>query len=188
MDALEIIPPGNRPRWGCIVSALAVLGYLVFVLLHPTTGCFIPKERLQAMTNMKGLEIALSGFQTEYKVSLSNKLGFKENKEHLVDETVLKPLMAADPELNPKKIRFYDPPVGKKGKSGFWRDEGGGQQIQLRDPWGGLYRVRSDSDGDGKIGNPEDPTGEGIFSGVILYSAGPDQDFDTWKDNVTSWK
>lgn len=77
------------------------------------------------------------------------------------------------------------PPVWNKGKGGLLRDDGGGQQMQLRDPWGG-YRIRSDSDGGGKIVNPEEPAGERITSGVILYSAGPDQDFGTWEDNVTS--
>lgn len=190
MDALEIIPPGNRPRWGCIVSAVLVLGLLAWFSIP--TGSHTPRkwdaERLQAKTAMKGLEIALAGFQTEYNVPITNKLGFKESEDHPVDEVLLRPLMAAESELNPRKIRFYDPPESKKGKNGLWRDPSGSPRIQLRDPWGGLYRIRIDSDGDGKIVNPEDPAGERISSGVITYSAGPDQDFDTWKDNVTSWK
>ncbi|WP_050028180.1 hypothetical protein [Verrucomicrobium sp. BvORR034] len=191
MDATEVIPPGNRPRWGCVASAVLVLGFGVFILLHPTTNCGPTKggaQRLQAQTAMKGLYIALAGFQAEYEVSLTGRLGFKENEDHLADEVLLRPLIDAKSELNPRKTRFYDPPEGKKGKNGLWRAPADGQQMQLRDPWGGPYRIRSDSDGDGKIVNPEDPAGERIFSSVILYSAGPDQDFDTWKDNVTSWK
>ncbi len=118
----------------------------------------IEAERLQAKTAIKGLEIALAGFQTEYNVPITNRLGFKESKNHPVDEVLLRPLMAVESELNPRKIRFYDPPESKKGKHGLWRDPSGGPQIQMRDPWGGPFRVRSDSDGDGKISNPEAPT------------------------------
>ena len=187
MDALEVIPQGNRPRWGCIVSAVLVLSFLAFISF-PTNSCPpISGVVLQARTTMKGLYIALAGFEAEYEVPLTTKLGFKEEETRIVDEAILLPLMAGDAELNPNKIRFFDPPEAKKGKNGLWRNEGGGPQMQMRDSWGGPYRIRCDSNGDGKIADPENPAGEPISSVAILYSAGPDQDFDTWKDNVKSW-
>jgi hypothetical protein len=44
-----------------------------------------------------------------------------------------------------------------------------------------------DYDGDGKIADPVHP-GATIAASVIVYSAGPDRDYHTWKDNEKSWE
>jgi hypothetical protein len=44
-----------------------------------------------------------------------------------------------------------------------------------------------DYNGDGAIADPEHP-GVKLSESILIYSAGRDLDFSTWKDNVTSWK
>ena len=72
--------------------------------------------------------------------------------------------------------------VGSRILHGLWRSEDG---IALYDPWGGLYLVRLDGDGDGFVADPEH--GGRLAQMVIIWSAGRDGDPNTWKDNVKSW-
>lgn len=85
------------------------MGILAFISLPARSDEPIRGDVLQARMTVKGLDVALAGFETEYEVPLPSKLGFKEEETHIVDETILKPLMVADAELNPKKIRFHAP-------------------------------------------------------------------------------
>jgi prepilin-type N-terminal cleavage/methylation domain-containing protein len=67
-----------------------------------------------------------------------------------------------------------------------------GETLELVDPWGTPYKVTLDLNADGLILNPnEEEQNEGtreLHKSVIVYSAGKDRDFSTWKDNVTSWR
>ena len=57
------------------------------------------------------------------------------------------------------------------------------------DPFGGVYWILFDSDGDGRVRDPADQGGEAwLEREVLVFSAGPDGDPNTWKDNVRSWK
>ncbi len=53
---------------------------------------------------------------------------------------------------------------------------------------GNHYRVALDLDGDGQITNV-DPRIESkqLPEAILIWSAGPDGDFDTWKDNLKTW-
>lgn len=90
---------------------------------------------------------------------------------------------------NPRGIAFYTDKAAKPMGDGRFRkgitldDSGGGE---LWDPWGNHYRVRLDTNGDGKIENPENP-GKHLPKTIAVWSAGPDGDFETWKDNVKTW-
>jgi hypothetical protein len=63
-------------------------------------------------------------------------------------------------------------------------------EFGLYDPWGQTYQVVLDTDYDEQIENPEPGLkGEEMLkSSFIVWSAGPDGDFDTWEDNICSWK
>ena len=80
-------------------------------------------------------------------------------------------------------------------KAASWKDgkaRGGlleeGDAVGLVDPWGAVYRVRYDADGDGSVENPQrDSPEKRLRKSVIAWSAGKDGDHDTWEDNVSSW-
>jgi len=104
-------------------------------------------------------------------------------------------LLAADQQAgaggrNRRHIPFYSGSIAKPMADGRYRrgvsvlGKGGG--YELWDPWGQLYRVRFDSDGDGRIEAPDAP-GTFLSETIAVWSAGPDGDFDTWDDNMKSW-
>jgi prepilin-type N-terminal cleavage/methylation domain-containing protein len=63
------------------------------------------------------------------------------------------------------------------------------------DPWGNVYQVRFDFDGDGTIPSPfETSTSVVVNASVLVWSAGPDKQSDTGgastgvnRDNLRSW-
>lgn len=90
---------------------------------------------------------------------------------------------------NPRGIAFYTDraarPMGDgRFRNGITLDESGAGE--LWDPWGNHYRVRFDSNGDGKVDNPAAPV-KPLLETIAVWSAGPDGDFETWEDNVKSW-
>lgn len=132
---------------------------------------------------IKGLEVALKGYETEYGKHLPDRLEFEEDQEYLVDGAIIKVLLALDVALNPRKIRFFDPPQTATGRDGVWTDQSGA--LQLRDSWGGTYRIRFDADNDGLISLPG--LTAPVTAPIAIYSPGPDGDLKTWADNITSW-
>lgn len=75
--------------------------------------------------------------------------------------------------LNPRKVVFVASPEGASG-----------DPVTL-DPWGRPYFVRMDTNSDNMV---EDPSRPGTLNlSVLVWSAGPDGDAETWEDNVTSW-
>lgn len=160
----------------------------IFVMLGiPTGGGRSDPNRgmrLQAKSTMKGVEIALLGFKTEYR-KLPSIPTHTETEPTLTEGDWLIDLMGSKTGSNLRGIVFYEPPTAKKGKNGFVQEEG--KPPRLLDLWGGPYRAHFDIDGDGTIPNPEKPT-DTVNSHVILWSAGPDGNPTTWEDNVKSWK
>lgn len=66
------------------------------------------------------------------------------------------------------------------------RSEESGEVVPtIIDVWGRAFFIRMDTDGDGEV---EDPSGPGrLARKVLVWSAGPDGDAETWEDNVVSW-
>jgi hypothetical protein len=65
----------------------------------------------------------------------------------------------------------------------------GKESTALVDPWGNYYAIALDLDGNETLDNPR-PKAEPahIYQRVLVWSAGPDGDFATWEDNITSWE
>lgn len=96
-------------------------------------------------------------------------------------------LLGQDRALNPKDVKFIDFPNAVDHKNGLWQD---GAEWVLSDRWGEPYYIVLDTNGDGKIANPEfgaEHPPEALPLKVLIYSSGPDRDPKTWKDNVCSW-
>lgn len=153
-------------------------------------GYLFKKARtLQAKTAIKGLEIAMAGYDVEYHgtvgKSLGDKVALTEGRDSLAEGDLLATLMSLSTTHNPRKVRFYDPPAAKGQVNGAWFDATGA--MHLSDPWGAPYRVRADLNRDGVIPDPAIP-GATVPAHYLIFSAGPDGDPSTWKDNVASWK
>lgn len=185
-------PPSKSAFIRVVILFLVVLSIVAgFFTLRATREATVTKaQRLQSRVSMKSLEIAMKGYDTEYgefngPATFGPRMGYSENADSVVEGRALRVLFGEDPELNSRKVRFFDPPSAKEKKLGIWQDESG--SWHFADPWGHPYRVRVDANADGTIPDPEKPGGS-LAGKYHFYSAGPDGDPTTWNDNVTSWK
>lgn len=106
----------------------------------------------------------------EYPVELSTS----EDADVLAEGAFLRELLNYSPDS------FYE----AKQREGKWVrglvDDP--EEPRLLDPWGNVFSIRIDSDGDGVVlvGDRALKTDHGIFA----WSPGPDSDPDTWEDNA----
>lgn len=144
-----------------------------------------PAAVMLAKAHMIGLAIAIRGFQKEY------------GELPAVAALEIDPIASGGEIIsmlyggNHRKINFWEPPRPQpNGGGGAIKNLAGAWE--LRDPWGHLYRIHLDKDGDGEIPNPAagsvNVEAKMTQGPVLIYSAGPDGDFASWNDNVCSWK
>lgn len=189
LDAPEVVPsPSRFPRGcGCLLAVAAVIAVSTLLPWCGTTPVVGHRRDspIRLKSAFKGLEIALKGFEIEYNKDLLIILGKPSSQDFEVGSDILAGLTADDQTLNPRKVKFYDPPAARNQKDGMWKDETG--YLQLRDYWGNLFILRFDANQEGRVGDPEKP-GEFVEGRYLFYTAGPDRDPATWKDNITSWR
>jgi hypothetical protein len=104
------------------------------------------------------------------------------------DEQLIGALLATDPLMNPKRIRFL-PDLKDATATGINGLKVSDDAATIVDPWGEEYHVIFDADYNGEIPNPNpsDPA-KILYQKVLIFSSGPDKDPSTWEDNVTSWQ
>ncbi len=173
---------------------LIVAGILTGLLLPPVAPGVLRKvEPAHAENTAFNLKNAITAFHTEYHdyPLLAPAKDITIDSGHALMDILLgaKPHKVPDGR-NPQGIAFYTDRAANRMGGGRYRkgltyhpDDGTGA---LWDPWGNHYRVRLDTDSDKQIENPEAP-GTFLPETIAVWSAGPDGDFDTWKDNVKSW-
>lgn len=173
---------------------LVVIGIIALLatIAVPAGNAVLQKARgLQAKTTMKGVEIAVNAYKTEYG-RLPLAAGNSGEVEYALGPNVqggdgdqlLGALMAqsAYSAQNPRQIKFYDPPTGKGNKNGYVDNVG------LVDPWGNGFVLIINYDHENTpIANPYNEDPENLNGATILYSYGPDRNFGT-KDDIKSWQ
>lgn len=198
---MKFLQSNLRNRGGfTLIELLVVISIIALLATMGVAGgqIVIKKARaLQAQSVMKGLEIAIKGYKTEYlRLPTSQSTAITEDNEayDTTDESgrgLINVLLATEPTRNPRLIKFWEPPAMKASGAGYSPEEG------LRDPWGKLgFKIVLDYSSDGKIANPYIGNGEPeqIASDVILYCGGANMQFDessegTKKnDDVKSWQ
>ncbi len=144
--------------------------------------------------SMLNLQAAMRDYLMEYHVwpedlALANA--------DIVPVKVRGPMLDALLGDNLRGIKFMDPPEAKPGRSpGLVMEQG---VPAMHDSWGTCYYLMLDMNRDGQVKNPEHlsgavpspkakPLNEFLPMLKALFSAGPDQDPNTWKDNITSWR
>ncbi|MES2597558.1 MAG: hypothetical protein V4662_19580 [Verrucomicrobiota bacterium] len=94
--------------------------------------------------------------------------------------------------------KFLDYWLAKNGTVNGFIDSSSPTEVRIVDYWGEEFYLVIDTNNDGGVANPEDVSNRGWFTRrevpsiiprtVIVYSAGPDRDPQTWYDNVCSWR
>lgn len=170
-----------------LLVVIAILGILMGLML-PAGGAMISKaKRATAKGDAQVVVTALMRYRAEYNAWPEMAKG--KYKDHFTDEKFLElmvPAAGGKPHAdNLKRIRFLE---GGKGAVGGKE----GEERGFRDPWGKTYQYLVNE-------TPKDTMGLGPYAGsdykgpgdirttVLVWSAGPDGDYLTWKDNVASW-
>lgn len=177
-----------------IILAVLFIGVAVTAFIHPDSPLtLVRKKKGSSQATLMGLELAIKAHRTEYFPSITlAELWESEQKAIPSKGELLKVLMAENDRLNPRKLPFYEPPALKGRFSREPRtlvNEQG--ELCLVDSHGNLLLLLMDMNGDGVIHNPNPGAREEereIHAPFIIYSAGPDGDYSTWKDNLRSWE
>lgn len=180
-DGHPLITPAGF-NWGC---ALALSPILLMVAVMALISLFPRTHKLQTKTMLKGIEIALKGYQTEYNRCLLEEMQLPGDQNLVFEGEILSALMAESTQYNPRRVRFFDPPVARRKRGGAWRDESG--TWRYRDDMGNPAMIRYDADGDDMIADPDDGNIK-LQARYILFTAGMDRDLGTSRDNLKSWR
>ncbi len=176
-----------------LVVLLALL--LFMVVLFSITG--LPHHHFEvnnrAETTAHNLKNSISAYFTEYRrYPFENKDSDTTlDSSHALMDILLGSDKEKEPDkMNPRGIAFFTDraakPMGNdRFRSGVTLDADGSGE--LWDPWGNYYRVRFDSNYDNQVENPEVP-GTSLPECILIWSAGEDGKFETWKDNVRTWE
>ena len=178
--------------WGLVIAVVALL--LISLVFTGASCGPIPADKINTQNTAYNLKTAIRAFHTEYK---RYPLGGKNTSSDVggdSGEVLMNVLLGfegtTNESLNPRKIVFYSDQKAKKKwripyTSGIEYSKAG-HSAKLWDPWGNLYQIKLDTDGDKRIANPSDPSQQ-IPASIIVWSAGKDGGFSTWKDNVKTW-
>lgn len=176
---------------------ISILVVVALILLF-AVGSIIPGDaltrakRTNAEVAAQNLKRAISAYRTEYHeyplLDPANDLTVDSGHD-LMDILLGSDKQKGLDGRNPRGIAFYTDRAAKPYRDGRFRfgitldDRGAGE---LWDSWGNHYRIRFDTNGDGRVENPETP-GTHLPESIAVWSAGPDGEFETWDDNVKSW-
>lgn len=179
-------------RWITAIL-LAPFGLLFASLLVPVRCGKIPvnNDLAHAENTAYNLKHAISAYFTEYREYpvLDPGQDITLDSDHRLMDILMGTEKVTATKRNPRNIAFFTGRVAKPMRGGGYRsglsldEQSSGE---LWDTWGKHYRIRFDTDGDNRIENPEAP-GTLLPESIIVWSAGRDGNFDTWKDNVKTW-
>lgn len=174
-----------------IISVVLFFGALLLPAIP--SGALRRAEATHAGNTAFQLKNAISAYYTEYRVYPA-KLVSEGDVELSSNHELMDILLGSEKEgertgLNPRRIAFFTgkqaKPLGNgKYRKGIVLNEGG--TGELFDPWGNHYRVRLDTNLDNQVVAPSG-TETAVEESILIWSAGKDGDFDTWRDNVYTW-
>ena len=187
------------PTWAIVLIVvglvglvgIAVLGILAAGVFAGAKGAIRHTQSLQTCNIAVSLSQAMAGYRDEYG-HFPFPGGLK--KEDLQSNEALIAILAGkDAALNPKRINFIAGIPQAKGNPPAGGLSWVGNQGTVRDPWGNLFEIRVDHDGDDEITDPEG--GSYLPMRVAVISKGEDgmltgtnrQGKDAKKDNCKSW-
>jgi prepilin-type N-terminal cleavage/methylation domain-containing protein len=195
--------PRSAPvRGGFTLIELLVVIAIIAVLVTGAFGAYLfvmDRVRLaEAQSTARTVTAAVENFEKDYDrlpEPTSATARTDSDSDTSAAEGLLPILLGQDKTQNPRAINFLGDLKDATVRSNNLKVDGlvrDGETVELVDPWGTTYKVRLDLDSNGKVANPDsnefDNGKEEIYRRVIVWSAGKDKDFSTWKDNPASWK
>ena len=176
-----------------VLAAIAISVILAALIVNMLPDALmINPVTTKAENTAQNLKNAISAYFTEnrkYPAFDSTHDTDLNTDFHLMDLLVGADYTLKDRHISPRRIAYYSGREAKQGederyRSGISKTPDG--RSELWDPWGNHYRVRLDTNHDNQVA---DPTGGDapVLESVLIWSAGPDGNFATWKDNLKTW-
>ncbi|MEM7146674.1 MAG: hypothetical protein AAF591_16175 [Verrucomicrobiota bacterium] len=163
-----------------VIGVFIIIGFLAY-LSWPKYHIPDNHREVAAKNDALGLVNAIKAFHTEYGHYPAEYTA--EDTELQSTAHLMRILLAEEPDdtkkLNRRDIHYFSADKAKEGRGGITPED------DFHDPWGSPYQVIIDTNFDSQITNPE--TGEPMRSEVEAYSPGPDQNPNTWEDNIKTW-
>ena len=212
MKILSTLPRARKAAF-TLIELLVVIS-IIAVLAAASVGGYgkiVEGVRKKEATIISiALANGVEQFYSDYNrlpKSVSSSAGEDAETSSESSEEVIKVLIGKEGESeklqNPRNTNYLEglkqakpAPKGKKavaGGSSKWvnglADEDG--EYSVVDGWGNYYKMKLDSDYDGKIDNPNiKAVADGVkdvIKRVIVWSPGKDGKEETWEDNVMSF-
>lgn len=161
-----------------LLVVIAILGILMAMMV-PAAGLIMNQmKKAQARSDAGIVVSVMMKYWMEY--GRWPDLSEDATTKRWVD-LMAPPPGAARTKDNFHLITFFEAGGGALAKEGSYAGA-------FVDPWGKPFRYALDRSGGGDVANPNSDKGGRLTGRAHCWSAGPDGDFDTWKDNVASWE
>ncbi|MEM9480254.1 MAG: prepilin-type N-terminal cleavage/methylation domain-containing protein [Verrucomicrobiota bacterium] len=142
-----------------VIAILAAISYTAMSSAINSTNRVIAKSDTASLTN------AITAYKLEYHVMPLENAGRGESVQTESDAEIMRILVGADPDLNPRGHRFMNVKLAKNDRKGL--DQSG----NYLDPWGERYGVGIDSNANGVVRNPASESGT-LREEAIAWSYG----------------
>ena len=160
-----------------LLVVIAILGVLMAMMV-PAASYIVKRAKTSTARTDAGIVVSvMMKYRAEYNRWPE---AYKDEGGGITDKDWVA-LMAPQPGTpslaNPKRVQFFEAGGGALNEEGAFAD-----------PWGNAYQFIFDKTGAGELQSPNEESGEIIRGSVAAWSAGPDGNFETWDDNVSSWE
>ena len=172
-----------------LLVVLAILGILMAMMI-PAAGLVMKQmAKARAQSDAGIVATVLLKYQAEYNRWPDVYKSVGEGKTDKIWVDMMAPAPENwDKENNFKRIAFFEPGGGALAPA---KNPNGTANLQAGafvDPWGEPFMFQLDVAGTGEKPNPDQNEGGTVRARVLAWSAGPDNDFTTWEDNVKGWE
>lgn len=178
-----------------LLVVVGIIGILASLAVPAATGVMKKAKKVRTLSSLKDIQLGVKNYQVEYNRYPARSGSTSEEPIKLTEgNTLVAVLLGQNKDnLNPREIKYIDPPIGKGGAGGLTGSEG---SYGLIDFYGSPYEVIMDLNYDNKIRNPDISNEDSSVSqgappnlpiGVGVYSLGEDKKINT-KDDVVSWR
>lgn len=183
-------------KWKRFVIVVIWIAFALIIILSivfpAVTGSTAHPPEARDTNSAYNLKNAISAYFTEYREYPLRSPDIDitvDTRDRLMDILFGSESEQGTNGRNQRGICFYfgkaakTKPDGSPYRGVTLENKGGGE---FWDSWGNPYRVRLDTTFDNQVENPGKP-GTFLPESILIWSAGPDGDFETWEDNVKTW-
>lgn len=172
-----------------VISIIAILATVAI----PVTNSVMNKARSAAARNdCMQIQNAIKGFEAEYftyPVRGQAEGPYRTDSSSSIMDVLMANNTPEAERLNRRNLALFEPSKLAKtpNNQGFHAESG-----RFNDPWGQPYEIYIDADDNQELTIPAIYSSKFGRSGsirrqIFVHSGGPDKDFSTVVDNVTSW-